>query len=97
MFLSNVDLIVNKINSVSYKFYEIIIYIINNNKESIFNSLDISNFINYFKIKHINFEIGQQNDCQEFLRLLLEDFNYEMNRVKNKKIYSILYKYKFTK
>ena len=76
---------------MSYKFYEIINYIINNNKENGFDSLVILNFINVFMMKHINIEIGQQNDFQEFLRLLLKDFNYEMNRIKHQKKYTTFY------
>ena len=91
MFLSNIDIIHNKTYSVSYKFYEILNCIIENNKEIGFDTLDISNFINVFMMKHINIEIGQQNDCQEFLRLLLEDFNYEMNRIKHQKKYTTFY------
>ena len=43
------------------------------------NVIDISEFINFFKNIHPNFGGINQFDDSEFLRVLLEDINTELN------------------
>ena len=63
--------------SISYKLFEICKLILNLIEGKV-TYLDISNFIYFFKIKYIEFG-NQQNDSQEFCRVLLEDIITELN------------------
>ena len=61
----------------------------NNNSREKVNTIDISNFIYLFKLKHPM--LGNlQNDSQEFCRILLEDLSKELNEVKEKISYKKL-------
>ena len=74
--------------AISNKIYELCKLILNfqgsNN-----NYLDISDFINYFKIKHPNFG-DEQNDSHEFCVVLLDDISNELNENINKMKYNEL-------
>ena len=87
------DNIINKANSlnITKKFYDIInrIFYSNNNKE---NYINISELIYLFDIKHPSYKITNQNDSQEFCRILLEDFENELNIIRIKpKYHELIY------
>ena len=107
---SNKEKYINNIYSLCNKLYNIC-KLINNlkdaeikNAQALNNKLlkipliDISNFIYYFTIKHQRFNAVEQNDSHEFLRVILEDNNSELNVAKNKSLYTeINYDFKTTK
>lgn len=57
-------------------------------EENNINSIDISNFIYYFGIKHEMYAGNKQHDSQEFCRILLQDLNEELNEIKNRPSYT---------
>ena len=82
--------LINKIKTpISYYFYGICYSMMDtvNTKERCIN---ISYFKNAFGAKHSIFQGYAQNDSQEFCRVLLEDFNTELNEVKTKGLYKVL-------
>ena len=52
--------------------------------------IDISYFCNLFGIKHPNYNGSIQQDCQEFLRMLLDDISIELNEGNINAKYSLL-------
>ena len=87
------DNIINKANSlnITKKFYDIInrICYSNNNNE---NYINISDLLYLFDIKHPSYKITNQNDSQEFCRILLEDFENELNIIRIKpKYHELIY------
>ena len=65
----------DKDNSISYKLYQIILQM--NDKNNLKKFIDISNFLYFFGMKH-NYI---QNDGEEFMLLLLEELNNELNDI----------------
>ena len=81
---------VNDKNSISFLIYSILIDM--NKKNIVSNScIDISKFLYIFGLKHPNFGGYMQQDCQEFIRLLLEDINKELNEIKIKPNYEEIF------
>ena len=75
-FKDKVHIIEKNNNTTSYYFYKMLSEIHKNNNS---NVIDISEFINFFKNIHPNFGGINQFDSSEFLRVLLEDINAELN------------------
>ena len=53
--------------------------------------MDIGSFICLFRLKHPEYGINLQNDTQEFLRVLLQDINIELNENKRNINYHQIY------
>ena len=76
----------DNIFNISNKLYNIITKIsfaINNKEEYI----DISDLLYLFEIKHPTFKTTNQNDTQEFCRILLDDLEKELNSIKMRPTY----------
>ena len=70
---------------ISSAFYELLIHIYeNNNQEDYINP---SGFVEKITSLHKQFYGNQEHDTQEFCRFLLQDFNFELNEVKNPSTY----------
>ena len=94
-FFEKRDLIIKMDKSISYNLY-LFIKDYANDKEK--KSIDISNFLYVFGREHENFNGLSQQDAQEFIRILLEDINTDLNENKNKFIYKeLIYKDKKSK
>lgn len=78
-FLNNINKIKDKDNSISYKLYQIILQM--NEKNNFKKFIDISNFLYFFGMKHNGFNGYIQNDGEEFMLLLLEELNNELNDI----------------
>ena len=86
-FLLKIENISDKENSVSYKFFQIIIEIEKSTNKN--KPIDISQFLYFFGLKHEGFNGYSQNDVEEFMIIffLLEDINRDLNNIKNKPPY----------
>lgn len=76
-FLNNIENITNKENSISYIIYQLIFEI-----ESVKNNIkpiDISHFLYYFGLRQEGFSGYTQNDAEEFMIILLEEINNDIN------------------
>ena len=84
-FLIKIENISDNENSVSHKLYQIIIEIVKIMK--INKSIDISQFLYFFGLKHEIFNGYTQNDTEEFMIILLEEIIRELNIIENKPPY----------
>jgi ubiquitin C-terminal hydrolase len=75
---------------ISYHFLLLCIEMLDVQKRSHINYIDISYFKYIFGKKHPMFNGFAQNDSQEFCRIFLEDLSTELNEAKNKNIYRTL-------
>ena len=76
----------NKNDLLSFRFYLVCHDIMaTQNKQEKY--IDISNFRNFFGLKHPTFGGYIQNDSQEFCRVFLEDISNELNQVQQKPLY----------
>ena len=75
---------------ISYHFLLLCIEMLDVEKRSHINYIDISYFKYIFGKKHPMFNGFAQNDSQEFCRIFLEDLSTELNEAKNKNIYRTL-------
>jgi hypothetical protein len=80
--LYNICKLINVLKEPDAKNMEVL-----NNKQLKIPLIDISNFIYHFPNKHPKFNAIEQNDSREFLRIILEDINSELNIAKNKSLY----------
>ena len=84
--MENIKIIVNKNDTLSYKFYSLFLEIIKNLDDK-FKKIEPASFLFTFISKHKIYAGNLQHDIQEFCRIFLEDFNIELNRVSIKSIY----------
>ena len=75
---------------ISYNFLLLCIEMLDVEKRSKINYIDISYFKYIFGKKHPIFNGYAQNDSQEFCRIFLEDLSTELNEAKNKGVYRTL-------
>ena len=67
-------------NSITYKFYLILLEILQS-LNNVNKPIDVSSFLYTFISNHKTYEGNTQHDTQEFCRLLLDDFNKDLNKV----------------
>ena len=73
----------NNSTPISNSFYNLITQITDNNRYNHKDFISPIEFVDTFRNIHPNFEKYQEHDTQEFCRYLLQDFNKELNEVKN--------------
>ena len=88
-FLLNISRYQNNKNTLAFNFYLLIKDICNkiDNNET---NMNILKFITFIRNRYNLYRNENQNDSQEFLRIILEDFNIDLNKNIYKSEYKIL-------